>query len=58
MIAFTRSLDDLEKDNGAWGHINDSDTDLKETSISLKSKQIIDMVLGILKDASSLSEAA
>ncbi|KAK3817203.1 MAG: Centromere/kinetochore Zw10-domain-containing protein [Benniella sp.] len=50
--------DDLEKDDGAWGHINDSDTDLKETSISLKSKQIIDMVLGILKDASSLSAAA
>ncbi|KAG0233219.1 Centromere/kinetochore protein zw10 [Mortierella sp. GBA43] len=50
--------DDLEKNGGVWGQIVDADTDLKETSVSMKSKQIIDMVLGILRDASSLSAAA
>ncbi|KAF8938445.1 Centromere/kinetochore protein zw10 [Dissophora ornata] len=50
--------DELEKDEDGWGRITDPDTDLKESSISVKSKHIIDMVLSTLKDAGSLSEAA
>ncbi|KAF9986114.1 Centromere/kinetochore protein zw10 [Modicella reniformis] len=50
--------DELEGNGGAWGRIVDPDADLKDTSISIKSKQIIEMVLTTLKSAGSLSTAA
>ncbi|KAF9107846.1 Centromere/kinetochore protein zw10 [Mortierella sp. AM989] len=50
--------DELEINDDGWGQVVDSDTDLKDSSISTKSKQIIEMVLKTLADAGSLSEAA
>ncbi|KAG0306340.1 Centromere/kinetochore protein zw10 [Dissophora globulifera] len=50
--------DELEKNEDGWGRIVDPETDLRESSISVKSKQIVDMVLSTLKDAGSLNEAA
>ncbi|KAF9205500.1 Centromere/kinetochore protein zw10 [Haplosporangium sp. Z 27] len=50
--------DKLEMDQDGWGRVVDTDTDLRDSSISIKSKQIIEMVLKTLGDAGSLSEAA
>ncbi|KAF9965837.1 Centromere/kinetochore protein zw10 [Mortierella alpina] len=50
--------DDLEKDQGGWGRISDPETALKDSSISVKSKTLVDMVLSTLNGAGSLSEAA
>ncbi|KAF9347060.1 Centromere/kinetochore protein zw10 [Mortierella sp. AD094] len=50
--------DELEIDKDGWGRVVDMDTDLKESSISTKSKQIVEMVLKTLSEAGSLSEAA
>ncbi|KAG0366214.1 Centromere/kinetochore protein zw10 [Gamsiella multidivaricata] len=47
-----------ESDGGDWGRIHDPDLDLKESSVSIKSSQLMDMVLNTLHDAHSLSEAA
>ncbi|KAF9399657.1 Centromere/kinetochore protein zw10 [Mortierella sp. AD011] len=50
--------DELEIEEDGWGRVIDMDTDLKESSISTKSKQIVEMVLKTLSEAGSLSEAA
>ncbi|KAF9945249.1 Centromere/kinetochore protein zw10 [Mortierella alpina] len=50
--------DVLEKDQGSWGRIIDPETALKDSSISAKSKTLVDMVLNTLNGAASLSEAA
>ncbi|KAF9920529.1 Centromere/kinetochore protein zw10 [Linnemannia zychae] len=48
--------DELEKDGDSWGRITDLDTDVKESSISVKAKQIVDMILSTLHEARSLNE--
>ncbi|KAF9125270.1 actin organization and endocytosis protein [Mortierella sp. 14UC] len=50
--------DALEKDGDDWGRIADSDTDIKESSVSVKAKQLVGMVLSTLYEAGSLSEIA
>ncbi|KAG0065259.1 Centromere/kinetochore protein zw10 [Linnemannia elongata] len=50
--------DDLEKESDGWGRIADTDTDVKESCISLKAKQLVDMILSTLHEAGSLSENA
>ncbi|KAF9134647.1 Centromere/kinetochore protein zw10 [Mortierella sp. GBA39] len=50
--------DDLEKEDDGWGRIADIDTDVKESCISLKAKQLVDMILSTLHEAGSLSENA
>ncbi|KAG0018050.1 Centromere/kinetochore protein zw10 [Entomortierella chlamydospora] len=50
--------DELEIEEDGWGRVVDMDTDLKESSISTKSKQIVEIVLKTLNEAGSLSEAA
>ncbi|KAG0212393.1 Centromere/kinetochore protein zw10 [Mortierella sp. GBA30] len=49
--------DKLERNKGGWGRINDPETALKDSSVSVKPKKLIDMVLSTLHDAASLSEA-
>ncbi len=51
-------IDGLEKDQGSWGRISDPETALKDSSISIKSKTLIEMVLSTLNGAGTLSEAA
>lgn len=41
-----------------WGRIADIDADVKESSISIKAKQLVDMILSTLHEAGSLSENA
>ncbi|KAG0251028.1 Centromere/kinetochore protein zw10 [Mortierella polycephala] len=48
--------DDLAANDDGWGHISDLDTELKDSSVSIKSKQLVDMVISTLKEAGSLSE--
>ncbi|KAF9184217.1 Centromere/kinetochore protein zw10 [Haplosporangium sp. Z 11] len=55
----TVQVKDLDKDaadDDSWGHISDLDTELKDSSVSIKSKQLVDMVFSTLKEAGSLSE--
>lgn len=50
-------LDELEQERSSWS-IGDHDTDLKESSISIKAKQLVDMVLTTLQGAAPLSADA
>ncbi|KAF9585511.1 Centromere/kinetochore protein zw10 [Lunasporangiospora selenospora] len=50
--------DELEQSGGAWGYTTDSYTDLKDSSISAESKQLIEMILATLEEARSLNETA
>ncbi|KAF8931082.1 Centromere/kinetochore protein zw10 [Haplosporangium gracile] len=50
--------DELEKDGDGWGRIAETDTDVKESCISLKAKQLMDMILSTLHEAESLNENA
>ncbi|KAF9437148.1 Centromere/kinetochore protein zw10 [Entomortierella beljakovae] len=50
--------DELERNEDGWDRVDDPDTNLKDSSISTKSRQIVEMVLKTLNDANSLSEAA
>ncbi|KAF9086758.1 Centromere/kinetochore protein zw10 [Mortierella sp. AD031] len=50
--------DELEKDGDSWGRITDPDTDVKESSISVKAQRLVEMVLATLHEAESLSENA
>jgi hypothetical protein len=48
----------LEKDGSGWSRIADPDMDIKGSSISMKAKQLVEMVLSTLYEAGSLSEFA
>ncbi|KAG0052997.1 Centromere/kinetochore protein zw10 [Gryganskiella cystojenkinii] len=50
--------DDLEKQGGGWGRIRDPDTNLKDSCISTKAKQLIDIVLETLREAELQGESA
>ncbi|KAF9908592.1 Centromere/kinetochore protein zw10 [Linnemannia zychae] len=50
--------DELEKDGDGWGRITEPDMDIKESSVSVKGKQLVEMVLSTLHEARSLSEIA
>ncbi|KAF9918072.1 Centromere/kinetochore protein zw10 [Lobosporangium transversale] len=50
--------DELEKDIHSWDSIKDPEMDLKDSSISMKSKQIVDMITSTLGEAMSLNEEA
>ncbi|KAF9296965.1 Centromere/kinetochore protein zw10 [Mortierella antarctica] len=49
--------DELEQERSSWS-IGDHDTDLKESSISIKAKQLVDMILTTLQGAAPLSADA
>ncbi|KAI9238689.1 MAG: Centromere/kinetochore Zw10-domain-containing protein [Podila humilis] len=49
--------DELEQERSSWS-TGDHDTDLKESSISIKAKQLVDMVLTTLQGAAPLSADA
>ncbi|KAG0379268.1 Centromere/kinetochore protein zw10 [Mortierella sp. AD032] len=50
--------DELEKNVDGWGRIVDSDTDIKESSVSVNAKQLVEMILSTLDEAKSLSVIA
>ncbi|KAF9427337.1 hypothetical protein BGZ94_005084 [Podila epigama] len=49
--------DELEQERNSWS-ISDPDTDLKESSISIKAKRLIDMIVATLQEAKPLSADA
>lgn len=51
-------IDDLEKEGDGWDRMVDIDTDVKESCISFKAKQLVDIILSTLREAGSLSENA
>ncbi|KAG0333746.1 Centromere/kinetochore protein zw10 [Podila horticola] len=49
--------DELEQERSSWS-VGDHDTELKESSISIKAKQLVDMILTTLQGAAPLSADA